>query len=758
MYAIQEYGRVIHEFDPYFNFRATEYLERHGAQKFFQWFDYESWYPLGRPVGTTIYPGMQFTSVAIYQGLDALGMPMSLNDVCVFVPVWFGVIATLFLGLLAYETLGSVDGAVAATAIFAIIPAHIMRSVGGGYDNESVAMTAMLATFYFWTLSLRNASSWWVSVIAGVAYVYMVAAWGGFVFVLNMVGLHAAFLVIIGRFNMSLYMSYTIFYVLGTAGAMQIPVVGWAPLKSLEQLGAAGVFALIQLMGAIEMYSKSRAMSAKEKQSLTMTAFGGAAAAGAAVASLLASQGYFGPLSARVRGLFVQHTRTGNPLVDSVAEHQPASADAYFHYLHYACLVAPLGFLATFRDRTDAKYFMALFAVVAYYFSARMSRLIILIGPVASVLGGLVVGEGVAFAISTAADMLVGESKPEDAVEDAADDASKGSSSSSSSPSKKSKGSKKPKASKSSDKAGKPLSLADDPWAFIYDRFGINAFWAMLKTPTGKLLSLVFGAVFLVAVYLGGNTFYAYSHAVARGMSHPQIMYKARTHDGKDVMVDDYRQAYLWIKDNTPEDSRVMAWWDYGYQIASIANRTTIADGNTWNHEHIALLGKCLTSPEKRAHRMIRHLADYVLVWAGGGGDDLAKSPHMARIGTSVFHDICPGDPMCRHYGFIDAQRHPTPMMAKSLLYRLHGHNVVPGVSVDPNRFQEVHTTRYGKVRIFKVMSVDKESKRWLADPANRVCDAPGSWYCVGQYPPALANVVKQREAFKQLEDFNRKD
>eukprot|EP00966_Prymnesium_polylepis_P233944 5411290-Prymnesium_polylepis.1 len=24
-----------------------------------------------------------------------------------------------------------------------------------------------------------------------------------------------------------------------------------------------------------------------------------------------------------------------------------------------------------------------------------------------------------------------------------------------------------------------------------------------------------------------------------------------------------------------------MAWWDYGYQIAGIANRTTIADGNT---------------------------------------------------------------------------------------------------------------------------------------------------------------------------------
>ena len=49
---------------------------------------------------------------------------------------------------------------------------------------------------------------------------------------------------------------------------------------------------------------------------------------------------YFGPLSARIRGLFVRHTRTGNPLVDSVAEHQPASADACVppHWT-YACLV-----------------------------------------------------------------------------------------------------------------------------------------------------------------------------------------------------------------------------------------------------------------------------------------------------------------------------------------------------------------------------------------------------------------------------------
>ena len=35
------------------------------------------------------------------------------------------------------------------------------------------------------------------------------------------------------------------------------------------------------------------------------------------------------PLSARVRGLFLKHTRTGNPLVDSVAEHAKPPAGAW---------------------------------------------------------------------------------------------------------------------------------------------------------------------------------------------------------------------------------------------------------------------------------------------------------------------------------------------------------------------------------------------------------------------------------------------
>jgi dolichyl-diphosphooligosaccharide--protein glycosyltransferase len=47
--AVRIYGRVIHEFDPWFNFRATEYLWDHGWSKFSTWFDDMVWCVSPRP-------------------------------------------------------------------------------------------------------------------------------------------------------------------------------------------------------------------------------------------------------------------------------------------------------------------------------------------------------------------------------------------------------------------------------------------------------------------------------------------------------------------------------------------------------------------------------------------------------------------------------------------------------------------------------------------------------------------------------------
>merc|ERR1719203_2609023 len=259
--------------------------------------------------------------------------PMSVNDICCMIPPWFGSIASLFTGLLAYEISRSTNTGVLAVGIMAIIPAHLMRSVGGEFDNEAVAMAAITCTFWLWLRSVRTPKSWPWGILAGASYIYMVLAWGGYIFVINMIGVHALMLVGLGRFNSGVYKAYTLFFVVGTLGAIQIPVVGWQPLRSLEQIGPLLVFFGYQVLYFCDVVRWKSRMDMKEFVLFRIKVFICFGVALIVVAALLWPTGYFGPLSARIRGLFVKHTKTGNPLVDSVAEHQPANPGMYQSYL-----------------------------------------------------------------------------------------------------------------------------------------------------------------------------------------------------------------------------------------------------------------------------------------------------------------------------------------------------------------------------------------------------------------------------------------
>jgi len=97
----------------------------------------------------------------------------------------------------------------------------------------------------------------------------------------------------------------------------------------------------------------------------------------------------------------------------------------------------------------------------------------------------------------------------------------------------------------------------------------------------------------------------------------------------------------------------------------------------------------------------------------------------------------------------------PSPTMEKSLLYKLHSHERAEGVIASPDLFEEVFSSKYGKVRIYKILQVSEESKQWAADPKNKLCDE-GGWFCPGQYPPGLIPILNRKKDFAQLEDFNR--
>ena len=65
----------------------------------------------------------------------------------------------------------------------------------------------------------------------------------------------------------------------------------------------------------------------------------------------------------------------------------------------------------------------------------------------------------------------------------------------------------------------------------------------------------------------------------------------------------DWKDATLWLKQNTHEDAIIASWWDYGYWITTLSDRTTLADNATlidWQIKKIAYA--LITTPENSWH------------------------------------------------------------------------------------------------------------------------------------------------------------
>ena len=214
LFSVVKYESVIHEFDPYFNYRVTQFLTREGVYRMWDWFDDRTWYPLGRIIGGTVYPGLIVTAGLMYKILHALNIPLHVQEVCVFT-------APLFSALCALATFGLVseahtDGAgLAAAALVAMVPSYISRSVAGSYDNEGVAIFALVFVFYTFIKTVNTGSLRWAVANLG-AYFYMVLSWGGYSFVINLIPIFALACVAAGRLTGRLYLAFAPLVFMGT--------------------------------------------------------------------------------------------------------------------------------------------------------------------------------------------------------------------------------------------------------------------------------------------------------------------------------------------------------------------------------------------------------------------------------------------------------------------------------------------------------------------------------------------------------------
>jgi len=331
LFSVIRFESIIHEFDPWFNYRATAYMVEHDFYKFLNWFDDRAWYPLGRIVGGTVYPGLMITSGSIHYILSLLNIPVHIRDICVFLaPVFSGLtaIATYFLT----REIWSAGAGLFAAGFIAIVPGYISRSVAGSYDNEGIAIFALQLTYFLWVKSVKTGSIFWASCTA-LSYFYMVSAWGGYVFIINLIPLHVFALLLMGRFSHRIYTAYTTFFILGLILSMQIPFVGFQPVRTSEHMASAGVFALLNAVAFLKYLQ--RFLTKTEFRNFFILA--SAAAAGFVFVTVvgLTYAGVIAPWSGRFYSLWdTGYAKIHIPIIASVSEHQPTTWFSLFFDLH----------------------------------------------------------------------------------------------------------------------------------------------------------------------------------------------------------------------------------------------------------------------------------------------------------------------------------------------------------------------------------------------------------------------------------------
>uniref|UniRef100_A0AAY4BYH2 Dolichyl-diphosphooligosaccharide--protein glycosyltransferase subunit STT3B n=1 Tax=Denticeps clupeoides TaxID=299321 RepID=A0AAY4BYH2_9TELE len=634
LFAVIRFESIIHEFDPWFNYRSTHYLTTNGFYEFLNWFDERAWYPLGRIVGGTVYPGLMVTAGLIHYVLSVLHVTIHIRDVCVFLAPVFSGLTAISTFLLTRELWNQGAGLLAACFI-AIVPGYISRSVAGSFDNEGIAIFALQFTYFLWVKSIKTGSMFW-TVGCCLSYFYMVSAWGGYVFIINLIPLHVFVLLLMQRFSRRVYIAYSTFYIVGLVLSMQIPFVGFQPIRTSEHMAAAGVFALLQAYAFLQ-YLRDR-LTRQERQALFYL--------GVSSAALLVF------LTVIYLSCIGDYAKIHIPIIASVSEHQPTTWVSFFFDLHILVCTFPAGLWFCIKNINDERVFVALYAISAVYFAGVMVRLMLTLTPVVCMLS--------AIAFSSVFERYLGDD----------------------------------------------MKRENPPTDDSKEGLGPN-----IKSIVTMLMLML---LMMFAVHCTWVTSNAYSS--------PSVVLASYNHDGSRNILDDFREAYYWLRQNTDEHARVMSWWDYGYQIAGMANRTTLVDNNTWNNSHIALVGKAMSSNESTAYEIMRSLdVDYVLIIFGGvigySGDDINKFLWMVRIAEGEHpKDIRESDYFTPQ-GEFRVDKAGSPTLLNCLMYKMSYYRFGE-MQVDfrtPPGFDRTRNTEIGNKDIkFKHLEEAFTSEHWL--------------------------------------------
>ena len=183
-----DYGFELNEFDPFFNFRATEFIVENGFSEYFDWNDDLSWYPIGRDVSATSQVMLHTTAAITYQ---IFGGGSSLYDFTILFPVVFASLTTIVIFALV-RVMGGTSAGLFAALFYSISIPLIIRGSIGWFKSEPLGLFYGLLGLYLFLSGIKSENKKIVisKVIGGgIILGFGLASWGGIQFFIIPIGI-----------------------------------------------------------------------------------------------------------------------------------------------------------------------------------------------------------------------------------------------------------------------------------------------------------------------------------------------------------------------------------------------------------------------------------------------------------------------------------------------------------------------------------------------------------------------------------------
>ena len=576
-----DYGFELNEFDPFFNFRATEYIVDNGLVAYFDWHDDRSWHPFGRNISDTSQVMLHITAATLY---PIFGGGNDLYSFTILFPVVFGSLTIIVIFALV-RVIGGTTAGLFAALFFSVSVPVIVRGTIGWFKSEPLGLFYGLLGIYLFLSGIKskNRKIGIAKLVGGGIFLsFGLASWGGIQFFILPLGLFFLALPFLRTDHKFIIWAIPVFVTSLILTALLFERPGIDFVSGIGGISLIGTTLFLVVCIIIQRISKE---GHKIRNGLAL--LGGTVVAGFSIIFLNSNTQFLPLPSFRYLNAINPFLTTQDPLVDSVAEHSTTTLAQSFYFLSILMVFAGIGIWLIFRKKNQSNETNTLV-------SNDMTGFALIIG----LIGVYISSAFVRLELFASISIIILAS------------------------------------------VGLAIISSEFLKARKYDK-------KKIIHSTRSITKISFVVVIVAILIIPASTLPGAASWIT-GVKAPPTILNGGTNFN--ISTDDWPKAMEWLKNNTPEDSVVAAWWDYGYWITTLGERISLADNATLSTKQIQDIARMLLSSPDEGWKLLQDLdADYVLIYAAAqkisnegedpafyllrGGGDESKKQWFMRIG-----------------------------------------------------------------------------------------------------------------------------